>query len=64
MMDVPAEEAERLAEILRDIFALSEPNRPNRSKSKAPDDPIEIRVYDKSGNVIDTHEHTGDFKVW
>jgi hypothetical protein len=21
-----------------------------------------IRVYDASGNVIDTHEHTGDFK--
>ncbi|PYT03485.1 MAG: hypothetical protein DMF60_18235 [Acidobacteria bacterium] len=23
-----------------------------------------IRVYDESGNVIATHEHTGDFKVW
>ena len=21
-----------------------------------------IRVYDEVGNVIDTHEHTGDFK--
>ena len=21
-----------------------------------------IRVYDKAGNVIETHEHTGDFK--
>jgi hypothetical protein len=21
-----------------------------------------IRVYDESGNVIDTHEHAGDFK--
>ena len=21
-----------------------------------------IRVYDESGNVIETHEHTGDFK--
>ena len=21
-----------------------------------------IRVYDASGNVIETHEHTGDFK--
>ena len=21
-----------------------------------------IRVYDEAGNVIDTHEHTGDFK--
>jgi hypothetical protein len=23
-----------------------------------------IRVYDKAGNVIETHEHTGDFKEW
>ena len=21
-----------------------------------------IRVYDESGNVIETHEHTGDFR--
>jgi len=64
MMGVPAEEAERLAEILRDIFALSEPNRPNRSKSKAPDDPIEIRLYDQAGKLVETHEHKGDFKEW
>jgi hypothetical protein len=23
-----------------------------------------IRVYDESGNVIETHDHTGDFKEW
>ena len=23
-----------------------------------------IRVYDQAGNVIDTHEHTGEFKEW
>jgi hypothetical protein len=23
-----------------------------------------IRVYDDAGNVIDTHDHTGDFKEW
>jgi hypothetical protein len=62
MMSVPAEGAERLAEILREIFALSEPNRPNRSKSTAADDPIEIRIYDAGGNVIETHEHKGDFE--
>ena len=42
MMSVPAEGAMRLAEILREIFALSEPNRPNSSKSTAADDPIEL----------------------
>ncbi len=23
-----------------------------------------IRVYDAAGNVIETHEHAGDFKGW
>ncbi len=23
-----------------------------------------IRVYDSIGNVIETHEHAGDFKEW
>jgi hypothetical protein len=23
-----------------------------------------IRVYDEAGNVIDTHEHAGQFKEW
>jgi hypothetical protein len=23
-----------------------------------------IRVYDEAGNVIETHEHEGDFKEW
>jgi hypothetical protein len=23
-----------------------------------------IRVHDEAGNVIETHEHTGDFKKW
>jgi hypothetical protein len=25
---------------------------------------VVIRVYDESGNVIETHEHKGDFKEW
>jgi hypothetical protein len=62
MMSVPAEGAERLAEILREIFALSEPNGPNRSKSTAADEPIVIRVYDEAGNVIETHEQAGESK--
>jgi len=23
-----------------------------------------IRVYDEAGNVIETHQHAGDFKDW
>jgi hypothetical protein len=34
--------------------------RPFTSRS---DDSL-IRVYDESGNVIETHEHNGDFKEW
>ena len=37
-MTVPREGAERLAEIFREIFALSETNGPNHSKSAAVDD--------------------------
>jgi hypothetical protein len=62
MMGVPAEGTERLAEILREIFALSEPNRPNHSKSTAADDPIEVRLYDEAGKLVETHEHKGGFK--
>jgi hypothetical protein len=25
---------------------------------------VVIRVYDESGNVIETHEHKGEFKEW
>jgi hypothetical protein len=47
MMSVPGEEAERLAEIFREIFALSETNRPNHSKSAVADD--SIKLFDAPG---------------
>jgi hypothetical protein len=25
---------------------------------------VAIRVYGEAGNVIETHDHTGDFKEW
>jgi hypothetical protein len=25
---------------------------------------VVIRVYDEAGNVIETHEHSGEFKEW
>jgi hypothetical protein len=31
--------------------------------SSRSDDAV-IRVYDAAGNVIDTHEHKGDFREW
>ena len=47
MMSVPGEGAERLAEIFREIFALSEANRPNRSRSAVADD--SINLFDAQG---------------
>ena len=41
-MTVPKDGAERLAEIFREIFALSETNGPNHSKSAAADDSIKL----------------------
>jgi hypothetical protein len=47
MMTVPADEAERLAEIFREIFALSERNQPNHSQSTPVDD--SIKSFDRQG---------------
>ena len=41
MMSASAEGAERLANILREILALSETTRPNHSKPAGADDPNE-----------------------
>jgi len=42
MMTVPAEGAERLAEIFREVLALSETSRSNDPQSAAADDSIEL----------------------
>ena len=42
MMSGSAEGAERLANILREILALSETKRPNHSKPAGADDPNEL----------------------
>jgi len=42
MMSAPGEGSERLAEILREIFALSETKQQNHSRSTAADDSIKL----------------------
>jgi len=37
-------------------------NFPLLDRARRPELPI--RVYDEAGNVIETHEHAGDFKEW
>jgi hypothetical protein len=39
-------------------------NAPLRSTRRIENCDAVIRVYDEAGNVIDTHEHKGDFKEW
>jgi len=51
MMSVRAEGAERLAKILREIFALSETNRPNHSKSAAVNDSIKLFDEQRANEV-------------
>jgi hypothetical protein len=34
------------------------------AKFRSRSHPAAIRVYDETGNVIETHEHVGDFKEW
>ncbi len=49
MMTVPTEGAQRLAEIFREIFALSETNKSNQSKSADVDEPS--KAFDEQGEV-------------
>jgi hypothetical protein len=35
-------------------------HRVHRSRSHDPS----VRVYDEAGNVVETHEHAGEFKEW
>jgi hypothetical protein len=39
-----------------------EPNAIGYAKFRSRSHHAVIRVYDDAGNVIETHEHTGDFK--
>jgi hypothetical protein len=45
------------------VHLLSAPKAmPSKSYSRSND--AVIRVYDVAANVIETHEHKGDFKEW
>jgi hypothetical protein len=39
-----------------------EPNAISNAKHRSRSHDAVIRVYDAAGNVIETHEHAGDFK--
>ena len=39
-------------------------NAVDYAKFRSRSHPAVIRVYDEAGNVIETHEHKGEFKEW
>jgi len=41
-----------------------EPNAIGYAKHRSRSHPAVIRVHDEADNVIETHEHTGEFKEW
>jgi hypothetical protein len=51
----PRSKADRTAEHRK-------PNAIDYAKFRSRSHDAVIRVYDEAGNVIDTHEHAGDFK--
>ena len=48
--------------IIQELNAIS--NAIGYAKFRSRSHDAVIRVYDEAGNVIETHEHTGDFKEW
>jgi hypothetical protein len=42
----------------------AEPNAIGYAMHRSRSHDAVIRVYDEAGNVIETHEHIGDFKEW
>jgi len=60
MMSVRAEGAERLAKIFREIFALSETNGPNHSKSAAVDDSIKLFDAQRANGVSEICAPNGE----
>jgi hypothetical protein len=51
LMTVPREGEERLVEIFREIFALSETNGPNHSESAAADDSIKLSATQRASGI-------------
>ena len=41
-----------------------EPNAIGYTKHRSRSHDAVIRVYDETGNVIETHEHKGEFREW
>jgi hypothetical protein len=58
-MTVPKDGAERLAEIFREIFALSETNGPNHSESAEADDSIKLFGTQRASGISEVRAPNG-----
>jgi hypothetical protein len=45
-------------------LSYARPNAISNAKFRSRSHDAVIRVYDNAGNVIEKHEHIGDFKEW
>ena len=59
----PAQGSSRLRSDFRCAAVRSLTQSATRCTAAVHNDAV-IRVYDDAGNVVETHEHTGDFKEW
>jgi anti-sigma factor ChrR (cupin superfamily) len=63
----PAQRSSRDVDLISDALPFSwlwygEPNAVGNAKFYSRSHDTVIRLYDKAGNVIETHEHKGEFK--
>ena len=54
----------RCAAIRSPVVSENASNAIDYAKFRSRSHDAVIRVYDEAGNVIETHEHAGDFKEW
>jgi hypothetical protein len=62
-------ELKRPANLMSDALPFGrlwygEPNAISNAHHRSRSHRAVIRVYDEAGNVIETHEHKGEFKEW
>src|SRR6516225_11682070 len=61
---LPLESRMRISSPRKQAWPFAISNIADHAKFYSRSQDAVIRVYDEAGNVIETHEHNGDFKEW
>ena len=61
---VPFESRMRISPPRKQAWPFAISNIVDHAKSYSRSHDAVVRVYDEASNVIETHEHAGDFKEW